>query len=300
MNEHSMHTSNRLDPEYPLRAWERDRALITPVSDLLDARQRAPCQEREQGFSVEGRTILQAQGESTITRTHRLCTTPQRRWSAAERLLHTVIKSTNAGKARRKRDIGQRKMRLLDEQARRLSASAASQSKRAGPNLCHQFAVQVPLADRQTLRQSGDALGIYDAFGDQAQGARHQISPHIPVRRIGAGLGMTAAAGAKSSSLRRRCAGIEAHIARLRGWRWTDGPAIDTGRSDRRKEPAIETRVAAADGAVTQVKIGVDVCCLFHTCIIHDTMLAGWRFSDITMSTSLMVMSENRQTILTT
>src|SRR5450755_146780 len=106
MNVYGMYTSNRLDLDYSPRPRKRDRASIAPVTDLLDARHGAPRQKREQGLGIERRTIVQAQGESTIACARRLCMTAQRRWRAAERLLHTVVELANAGEARCKRDLG--------------------------------------------------------------------------------------------------------------------------------------------------------------------------------------------------
>ncbi len=128
-----------------------------------------------------------------------------------------------------------------------MRALRAGQRQRAGPELGPQLPLDLADAVAQPAGQGRHAAAVHDPVGDQAHGPRDKVGPHVPFGRSGAGVGPAALAGPEARLLRRRGAGVKAHVLRLRRYHRAARPAVDAGSPDRGEEPAVKSRVLGLD-----------------------------------------------------
>ena len=114
---------------------------------------------------------------------------------------------------------------------------------------------QVTAAQAQLQGKVFHAAVVQATLADVPQGPRHGGRGAQPGRCTGGSLGAAPLAGPEPRLF--SCGGtqVEFHVLAARSHRRAHGPAVDSGGFHAGEEPAVETGVAALDGAVTDVGI---------------------------------------------
>ncbi len=255
---------------------EPQRAPVGAVPPFLHAGHGGRGEVAEEVVGVERGTERQAQGERARGVAARgVPRGPGAKVARGERvhLAHGVVEGAHGGEAGREGDVRHRQVRRLDERPRGLRALGAGQGEGSRAQLGVQLAFDLPGAVAEAGGESGDALAVDDAVGDQPHGAGHEVGPHVPLRGAGAGVGAAALARPEPGLLAGGSARVEDHVLRLGRDDRAAGAAVDAGRQDGGVEPAVEPCVLRLHGA--HAALGVGVHPLVHVSRIGHGDVAG-------------------------
>jgi len=239
--------------------WQSQAAAVGLAVVGLDAGDRARAEEVEQGARGERAPAGQADPDRRHGRPLRgpraAAAAPQLAGGPREDRADGVVELAQAREAGAEGDLRDRQVRRLEQDPRRLRALRPRERERTRAHLRRQHAVQRSLRVGHAPGEAGHALAVYDAVEDQAHRARGDVGAPEPLGRAGSGVRAAAQAGAKAGLLGRRGGRVKAHVLALGRDRGAARPAVDAGRGDRREEPAVEARVAAAQGAVGGLEV---------------------------------------------
>ena len=239
-------------------------AAIGPAGDLLDTGNGALREERDQRLAVErladGKPQLDAPRRGGVAAPARAAAQLARR-PAVDRA-QRVVELPDAAEARAHRDLGEGKLRALDQVPGGLRPLRARKRDRAGPELRDEDPVELPLREVKPPGKPADALAIHGAVGDQPHcPAGHSGAP-VPVRGARDRVRVAALAGAEPLLLRGRDAPEQPDVAAVGQPRRAARPAVDAGRLHGHHEEAVVARIAALHEAVAALEV-VD-----HTTIV--------------------------------
>jgi hypothetical protein len=238
---------------------EHEDAAVRPVHDLLDPRNGAVGQEREQRGAVERLADREPQPDRARARGTAATSVPGaaaqlRRRPRVDRP-QRLVELAQAAEAGADRDLPERQVGRLDQRARRLGALRARQRHRPGPDLRHEDAVELALREVQPRREPAHAVAVHGAVGDQAYRPAGDVGAAIPRGRAGRGIRVAALAGAEALLLRGRGAPEEANVAAARQPRRAARPAVHARRGDGDEEEPVVARVAALHEAVAALEV---------------------------------------------
>ena len=135
---------------------------------------------------------------------------------------------------------------------------APRQRERSGTELVGDEARQVTAAVPEPAGETGDALAVDDAVGDEAHRPGNDVAAHVPFGRAGRGVGTATLARPEPVLLGGRRRREELHVGALGGDRRAARAAVDARRADGDVEPAVEPRVAALGDPVALVGVELD------------------------------------------
>src|SRR6185437_2839756 len=204
---------------------------------------------------VVGRAVAQPERDASLGRRARR-PSPQRAGRAAEELAEGLVEAADAAEAGGQRHLAKRHARLVDELFGEEHAPRLRHRHRRGAQMLVEQAPELAPADAEPLGQRLDAgVGVERAVGHERQRARHRVRAAAPEGEVGRGLRPAAQAGPEPRLLRRRRRGEEAAIGEFGRAGGADRPAIDPGRGHADEKPAVETRVARGECAVTGLMV---------------------------------------------
>ena len=265
---------------------EPEAAPVGAVGTRLDGGQRAGREELEHRGRVEGAPAREAEPDG-LARGAVTCRPPpegrsggtgaQPARGVGEDLAHRLVALAHAGESGGERDLRDREVGRLQQDAGGLAALGAGQGQRPGSHLGGDEAIELAGAVPETAGQTFDALAVHDAVTDEAHGPRHHVGPHVPLGRAGRGVGPAAQAGPEAGLLGGGRGGVEAHVLALGRAGRATGPAVDPGGRDGAEEPAVEAGVFALRGLVAAFRV------LDHAPSLARRRDIYWRKSDITV-----------------
>ena len=221
--------------------------------DLLDTRDRAHGQERQQRPPRQRRAEGQAQPHlaarrriAQVAHSARRAPASQLGRRAAEHRADHVVELAHAAEAAGQRHLDHRQLGGVEQRAGEVGPPRGCHRARRGAQVAREQPAQVALAHAELGGQGAAVAGVERAVLDEPQRARHGGRRAVPGRRAGRRLRPAAPARAKAGRLGRGGAGEEAHVAAQRRAGRTDRPAVDAGGHHRGEEAAVEARVAAA------------------------------------------------------
>ncbi len=159
-----------------------------------------------------------------------------------------LVELPDAVKSGTECDIGEGQRCGFDQSSRRASSPGSSQRLGTAAHLLREDSLQVAAAHRQLFGQTGDAVSIHDTILDRSHRPGDEIVSPIPFRRTGRRI--------RGATLARPEAGLlgggrgreEAHVGAFGSYRGrARRAAVDAGRRDPERHPAIEACIAALD-----------------------------------------------------
>ena len=222
----------------------RQAAAPGAVADLLDRRQRARREEREQRLEIERRAEWQSQRELRPRLHCRL--RPQLCGSASEPTAHRLVEAAEAVEAGGVGDVDDPERRILQELPGEMQPARAQDFGRGGPEMAREQAAQVAVGDAQALGETGRIAGLLE----QAESARERGRSARLSRRSGSRVGAAAETGAVAGGLRGGGGRKEDDVFAPRQTSRTAWAAIDVRRPHAEEEPAGEPSIPALDRAV--------------------------------------------------
>ncbi len=171
-----------------------------------------------------------------------------------EHLADGLVELADARESGRERDVSGGKIGADEQHARRVRTVRSAEGERAGAELGGQQARQVARRVPEARGETGNALPLDDAVGDEPHGAPRGVAAEVPLRRPRRGLGQAALAGAVARFVRGRGGRVERDVRRLGRARGAARPAVDPGRAHGRHELPVEAGVARLDHAVALVE----------------------------------------------
>ncbi len=244
--------SERHDPGTVL---ERERAAVGGALHLLDARNRARCQERDQRVAVEGLAVRQPEPDRPGGGAAGAAAPAQLAGRAGVDGADGVVELAHAPKAGAEGHLAEGQVGGLDQRARRLRALRAGKRHRSGPQLGHQDPVQLALAEVEARREPAHALAVHGPVRDQPHGPAGHVRTPVPRGRARRGVGVAALARPEALLLRGGGAGQQAHVAATRQPGRTARTAVHAGGGHRHDEEAVVARVAALHEAVAALEV---------------------------------------------
>ncbi len=166
-------------------------------------------------------------------------------WRRGEHCLHGVVELPDAGEPARERDVGDRQVGRLEQHPRGLGALRAGQGDRPGAHLGHQGAMHLTLGVAQAASQSGHALTVDRAVGDESKRPPSQVAADVPLRRTGRGVRPASLARAIAGALRSGGTRMKRHVRAVRCDRRAGRAAVDAGGAHRGEEPPVEAGVTS-------------------------------------------------------
>src|SRR2546426_1641016 len=222
----------------------RQAAAPGAVADLLDRRQRARREEREQRLEIERRAKRQPQREFRPRVRGRL--RPKLRGSAPEPAAHRLVEAAKAGEAGGGGDVDDPDRRILQELPGEMQPACAQDFGRRSGEMSREQAAQVAIGDAQPLREARRIAGLLE----QAESARERGRGAGLGGRAGSRVGAAAEAGAVAGRLRGGCGRKKDDVFAARQTRRAAWTAIDVRRPHAEEEAAGEASIAALDRAV--------------------------------------------------
>ena len=164
------------------------RPPVGTVADLFDAWHRAGREMAEQPLVGERRPHRQpqrqrARGAHVVAPESAPCTFTQRGRRQIAYRPHGVVELPDAGEAGGEGDVAERQLGGLDQYARGLRALRSGQGQRVGADLGLQQPLELPSGVADAGGESGHAVAVDGAVGDESHRPRHDVTAHIPLRR---------------------------------------------------------------------------------------------------------------------
>ena len=171
-----------------------------------------------------------------------------------EDLADRVARLPDAREARRERDLGDGQVGADQQHPRVVRTVRAGKRQGAGAELGGEQPVQMPGGVAEAGRETGDALALHHAVGDETHGASGGIPAEVPSRGAGCRLGQAPLARSVACLVRGGAGGVERDVLRLRSAGRARRTAVDARGANRRDELPVESDVARVDGAIPLIE----------------------------------------------
>jgi hypothetical protein len=228
-----------------------DRAPISGVSDLLDARYGARGEEPDDRLPGERGPEREPQDEPF----HRGSRAAKLGRGSPEGGADRLVESADAAEPRRHRHVGHRELGLVDQHACQLHAPGAGDRERGSAQVRGEEPPELSLADAEAASQLADRVRIEEPLRDQPERPGDGRRAAQPLGAARCGLRATPPARAEPGCLTGRSRCVEADVLALRHRRRTDRAAVDARRHDADEEPSVEAGIAALDRLPARVEI---------------------------------------------
>ena len=256
-------------------------AQIAAVLDHLHAGNSACLQISKHGLPIVGWAVTQTQRDAAgALRKIRGVLAAQFRGRPAEELQENFVESANAAETGRERDFRHRHRGLMDQLFGEQHAPRLRHRHRRCAKMLHEESPQMTFADSQPLGERFHAavFAIQCTVGNQCQSARNRVRRAAPRRHFRRGLRPAAQTRAVPVLLRGGGRPEKTAVLKLRGPRRTNRAAIHARRRHPDEYQSIETRIPAAQRAITDLPIRQ-----FHKHIFSRLDHSNSRFSDLLM-----------------
>ncbi len=246
-------------------AREPQRALEAALDRPLHARDGAHREPGEDAVGVEGLAGGQSEphmGAAVRGRLRRrpcragaVRRVPQLERAAVVDLSDRLVELPHTAEARGERDVGRRHARGEEQRARRLRPVRPGEGEGARAELGAEHPGEVAGGVAEPGGETGHALALDDAVGDEAHRAGGEVVAEVPLGGAGDGVGEAALAGAEAGLVGGRRGEVERHVRGLGGDGRAARPAVDAGGVHPRDELPVE---AGVTGAHRPVPLGED------------------------------------------
>lgn len=166
-------------------------------------------------------------------------------------------------------------LRLIQQLPGEQNAPGLRDRDRRSTQMTLKKPAQLPLSDRETVRQRAHVLVVQRAAFNHLQRARDGRGTPAPRIQVWRAFRTATQARSKPGGLRRRGRGHKRAICELRRSRRTDGPTVNAGGFHAGEKPSIIAGIARQHRSITGFTIQ------FHGRSVGQGGLSVWRFSDV-------------------